>query len=197
MIPYWIVIIPALLLNRLISYKDTSFGADVITFLGGNLFLSVKIYVIAWYITFILMLYGFVFFQSLAKSFLIKAFGWIIGFSIFHFVLNEEWYFISFGIGFFFAIILPPPDKTIARKGKLNNMLFVIQNHCYSFFLLHGGVLLFLSKICELDFLESFILGLILSIFGAVALNKIAKSVLKLAIKNINDKGSHLIRNTT
>ncbi len=53
LIPYWIVIVPALIINRIICYKNTSILSDVITLLGGNLFLETKVYVIAWYITFV------------------------------------------------------------------------------------------------------------------------------------------------
>ena len=64
LIPYWIVIIPALIINRIISYKDTTVIEDFITVLGGNMFLDKKVYVIAWYITFVLLLYGFNYFLS-------------------------------------------------------------------------------------------------------------------------------------
>ena len=185
MIPYWIVIIPALILNRILSYKNTSFLTDAITLLGGNLFLHQSVYVIAWYITFILLLYGFIFLQSFAKTPLTNSFIWIIGFMLFHIAFHKGWYFISLGLGYSFTKIIPPPSKIIANKGKLNRVFFVLQDHCYAFFLIHGGVLLLLSQICKFSLIFSLIWGFILSGVGAITLNKISKKLLTLLFKKM------------
>ena len=171
LIPYWIVIIPIVLINRIVSYKDTTVIADFITIFGGNLFLYEKVYVIAWYITFVLLLYGFICFQAFFSRICLKSIVWIIGFCVFAFLLNKSYYFISFGIGFFLSKFIAPPDKSAYKDFYFISVLYHLQSYCYSFFLIHGGVLIFLFNILKFDFVHSLLVGFLLSIVGAIILN--------------------------
>ncbi|OFZ60327.1 MAG: hypothetical protein A2328_07030 [Bdellovibrionales bacterium RIFOXYB2_FULL_36_6] len=178
LIPYWIVIVPALIINRIVSYKNTSIFSDFITFLGGNLFLQTKVYVIAWYITFVLLLYCFIFFQSFFSHYFLKTLAWLAGFLVFYLIFDKSHYFISFGLGFFLASFLPPANKNPTENNSPIKFLFNLQDYCYGFFLIHGGVLIFLYNICKADFFSSFIFGVGLSIMGSIILNKIAKNLI-------------------
>ncbi len=177
LIPYWIVIIPALAINRIICYKNTSILSDFITLLGGNMFLQTKVYVIAWYITFVLLLYFFIFFQSFFNHYFLKVLAWLAGFLVFYLLFDKSHYFISFGLGFFLASFLPPVSKKPAENYRSIKFLFSLQDHCYGFFLIHGGVLIFLYNICKVDFFSSFLFGLGLSFLGSIILNKISKKI--------------------
>ena len=181
LIPYWIVIVPALIINRIVCYKNTSILSDFITLLGGNMFLKTKVYVIAWYITFVLLLYCFIFFQSFFTNYFLKALAWLAGFLVFSMILNQSHYFISFGLGFFLASFLPPADKNQTKRTTLSNFIVILQDHCYSFFLIHGGVLIFLYNICKINFSSSFLFGFGLSIIGSIILNKIVKNLIERA----------------
>jgi len=170
LMPYWMVIIPALLINRIVSYKDTTVIEDFITLLGGNMFLDKKVYVIAWYITFVLLLYGFIYFQSFFNGIFLKSIAWIIGLFVFAFAFNKLYYFISFGAGFFLSKIITPPDKSEYKIFFLSRVLYDVQKYCYCFFLIHGGVLIFLFHILKFNFVYSFFIGSLLSMFGAIIL---------------------------
>ncbi len=178
LIPYWIVIVPALTINRILCYKNTSILSDFITLLGGNMFLKTKVYVIAWYITFVLLLYCFIFFQSFFSHYFPKTLAWLAGFLVFYLIFDKSHYFISFGLGFFLASFLPPTNKKSAENKGPIKFLFNIQDYCYGFFLIHGGVLIFLYNICKADFFSSFLFGVSLSIIGSIILNRIAKNLI-------------------
>jgi len=181
LLPYWIVIVPALIMNRIVCYKNTTILSDFITLLGGNMFLQTKVYVIAWYVTFVLLLYCFVFFQSFFDHYFLKTLAWLAGFLVFYLMFDKSHYFISFGLGFFLASFLPPADKNLTKSNNLVKFLFILQGHCYGFFLIHGGVLIFLYNICKINFSSSFLFGMGLSIIGSIILNKIVKNLIARA----------------
>ncbi len=105
LLPYWIVIVPVLIINRIVCYKNTTILLDFITLLGGNMFLKTKVYVIAWYITFVLLLYCFIFFQSFFTNFFLKALAWLAGLLVFSMIFHKGYYFTSFGLGFYLGCI--------------------------------------------------------------------------------------------
>ncbi|WP_320041041.1 acyltransferase family protein [uncultured Desulfobacter sp.] len=177
MLPYWLVIIPVLLANRVVCYKETTLFEDLVTFWGGNMFLKNKVYVIAWYITFILLIYLFTYFQSLYKNLYFKIIVWAIGFCIFSLWLNKEYYFLSFAIGFLISTRYPVLPGRKNNKTYLENKLFSIQSHCYCFFLIHGGVLVALCYFLHINIVELFLYGMLLSVFGAITLKKAVKLV--------------------
>lgn len=181
-LPYWIVIIPALFFNRIVGYKETTILGDFVTFLGGNMFLDKKVYVIAWYITFIMLLYLFIFFQSFFQLLILKFFYWGIGFIIFSVVLNKTFYFIAFAIGFLVSVFFSPPKKIESGEMNLAKILFLIQGYGYDFFLVHGGVLVFLTVILKLSFTHTFIFGIIISALCSLILHSMSLYLFKKLI---------------
>ena len=99
-----------------------------------------------------------------------------------------------FGIGFFMSNIFPPPDKKYSVNNYLDKALFILQKHCYAFFLVHGGVLVFLFEICNATFAITLFFGIALTIFGTIALNATVKTLRKVISKNKNEKNGLLIQ---
>ena len=163
MIPYWLIIIPVVIINRIIHYKNTTIFMDLITIAGGNLFLKNPVYVIAWYITFVLLLYLFLYIKSISR--LPEIFIWPIGYYIIGYFFNKDWYFISFAFGYLLSRNISYPIKSIRFETRIGLILFDIQKHCYSFFLVHGGIILFLYHILKMSMLNSIIWGILLSSF--------------------------------
>ena len=84
------VIIPVVLMNHIVQYKETTLMMDLISILCGNLFIDNPIYVVAWYITFISLIYLFLFSQFLVKSNLARVLVWISGFMYFSVYVNFQ-----------------------------------------------------------------------------------------------------------
>lgn len=164
MIPYWMVIIFVIFVNEIYQYKDTSFLEQIIILCGGSMFLNDPLYVVSWFITLILILYLYIFFFQTASTNAYKFFIFIIGLS-FSIQLNKHIYFLAFSIGHLIKFFQVKYHflKNKERFSKLNKIIFNIQNYCYSFFLLHGGVLLLSIKIFKLHPVTSFIASLILT----------------------------------
>jgi len=183
MLPYWFVIIPLLCINRIISYKETSMAMDLITILGGNLFLNNPVYIMAWYITFVLLLYIFVFVQSMAKNVIQLLLIWVSAILFGELVLHMLDYFMAFSFGLIFSIIHHPPQKSVSQKNYMGKILFFLQDKCYSFFLIHGAVLLLLFNS---NFLNNkffiFIFGFLFSGFSAVFLRKITQPLIVILV---------------
>lgn len=180
MVSYWIVIIPALVLNRFFNYKHTLLLGDIVTLLGGNMFLETKVYVEAWYITFVLLLYIFIFLQSFAKVPVIKLFCWFLAFLLFTAMgFSKSVYFLAFTLGFLLSQIVAPPKKAESGSNVLSILLFKIQRYGYDFFLLHGGILVFLSVVMKLDIVATIVLGLLITILGSLLLNKVSGSLIR------------------
>jgi len=87
MIPYWLVIIPMVIVNQILQYKPATAISTITTVLGGNLFLTNPVNVTAWYITFVLILYAFALLHSLCSS-LQKIVLVIVGALFFYFMLH-------------------------------------------------------------------------------------------------------------
>jgi len=144
------------------------------------MFLDKKVYVVAWYVTFVILLYGFICFQSLFKDFFLMLIVWIIGVFIFGFVLNKLYYFVSFGVGFFLSKYIVPPNRVEEfNHYYISRILYHTQKYCYSFFLIHAGVLIFLFHILELNIFNSFLIGFLLSMLGAIILNFLTSVFIK------------------
>jgi len=175
MIPYWFVIIPVLILNRLYSYKETSLLSDFLSFCGFSLFLENPVYVISWYITFIVMIYIFIYIQHFFSNFYAKIAIWIIGFIYFGSFLLMPYYFLFFSLGFFLSKIINPPDKKIIENNWLGKILYSLQDTCFAFFLVHGGILLLLTVEFRMTIYSTFIWGILLSGIGAIVVRRITK----------------------
>ncbi len=172
MIPYWLVIIPVLIINKIIHYKNTTIFMDIITIAGGNMFLNNPVYVIAWYITFVLILYFFIYLQSIVP--LPKVVSWSIGYIIIGYILHKKFYFMSFALGFYLAKFIFDTYNVQQFKTKLGLFLFKLQKYCYPFFLVHGGILVFFNYELKLSLLNFIIWGFIVSSFFAFLLFNIS-----------------------
>jgi hypothetical protein len=176
MVPYWLVIIPVMAANQIVQYKQLSSVQCGITLLGGNLFLENPLYVIAWYVTFVLILYAYAYLESFFHSYQIVI-CMFIGVMLFFFWLGNYNYFLVFLIG------LRMSDGWRSENAgggdglwrQVSLWLFVIQRYCYAFFLVHGAVLLCLVKKTNVSEAALFLIGFFLSAVLAVALYTIGK----------------------
>ncbi len=169
MVPYWLVIIPVMVVNEVIQYKTVSPAEYVVTLFGGNLFLENPLYVLAWYVTFVLILYAYIFAESFFRSYMVVICR-LIGAVIFVFLFRKGFYFIAFFVGIFMSG-RQRSESDIGgdrRIGDVSLWLFVAQRYCYSFFLVHGAVLLFFVKKTNVSeivlFSVSFFLSAVLSV---------------------------------
>lgn len=179
LLPYWIVIIPVLVANKLTGYKDVTLAQEVVTLIGGNLFLDNPVYVIAWYVTFVLILYCIVYLQSNVNSFLMRAIVWCSGFGLFYFHLGIWQFYIVFAVGFVLQNIVSPPRK-------VEGLLFVVQGKCYNFFLIHGGVMVGLLYFHDLSLSSLILFSFILSCTGSLLLEALVIKIKKSAMyKNV------------
>jgi hypothetical protein len=183
MIPYWSVILPIIIINKIDNYKNTLFIDDLITVLGGNLFLENPVYVIAWYITFILLLYLYIYIYIILKSKLNKIILILLGSSYFLY-LHCLSFFISFVVGLcMYKYLREDKDVIIGKGAYLSEVLYKIQSYCYPFFLIHGGILMMLYHKFHLEGQNLFLWGLILSSFLAFILYKLSNPVIKLMVR--------------
>jgi hypothetical protein len=176
MIPYWLVIIPVMVANEIVHYKTLSPVEYGVTFLGGNMFLDNPLYVIAWYVTFILILYAYAYIESFFHSYQI-AICMLIGAMLFFFWLGNGYHFLVFLVGlrlsYWWRAEYDRGGYGLRRKVSL--WLFVVQRYCYLFLLIHGAVLLFLVKMTKVSEAALFLVALSLSAVLAVALYTIGK----------------------
>ncbi len=191
MIPYWPVIALVIFFNELYQYKETGFGEYLIIILGGSMFLDNPVYVISWFITLILWLYFYIFLIQVVKKKEIKSLVFVFGLAI-SLVFHKEFYFLAFNAGCVYKsrVLLKGAAPKRGNGSKLSEMLFFVQNYCYCFFLLHGGVLLFSIKVLRLSAVICFVFSFILSGIGSVILfsisNRFQKKVLISIEKHIN-----------
>ena len=96
-------------------------------------------------------------------------------------------FFISFLLGYFtHAYIFQNKieQKIITENSAYTNLfkfifspLFSIQNYSYEFFLVHGGVILFFTKVIHADYITTMVGGLIFSFFGAIVLKFFTRKI--------------------
>jgi hypothetical protein len=183
MIPYWLVIIPVVLANEVVQYKTVTWIEDTVTIFGGNLFLENPPYVIAWYITFVLILYAYAIIESFFRSYSLVI-CMILGAVAFGFWLGQGYYFLAFVVGLRLSRWWRP-EYPIIRVSWLSRYssqwLFVAQRYCYSFFLVHGAVLLFFVKKTSISENTIFIASFFLSSVLSVVIYRIGKPIQMLA----------------
>lgn len=183
LVPYWIVIIPVLIINKIIVYKRTSIFEDLITFFGGNLFLNDPVYVIGWYITFILIVYFFIFSLSIIDNYIHKLILHIFWFVIFFIFLEKEYYYLSVLIGIFSQQNYNFNIKNINIYNVFLKFIFYLSSGCYSFFLVHGGILLFLVNYFKVKGSFLFISSLLLTLLSSFFVKFLSQYIL-INIKN-------------
>jgi hypothetical protein len=179
MIPHWIVITPVLLANWLFQYKPVSVGTAIVTFMGGNLFLHDPVYVITWYVTFVLLLYAYLLIDSFFRGWqrlIVSAFG----FAFFGWMGTNE-YFWPFTVGLYAAAWFPIRLHTARRPmiARLAGVSYQLQELCYPFFLVHGGIQLVFFKLGWTAPVPLFVASLAASCVAAVIVAEIAKPAMK------------------
>ncbi len=151
LIPYWLVILIVILANAAVSYKEKTLIELVVIFLGGSLFVDNPLYIISWYITFILCLYVMVSLYNYPKHPVSKILILVLSLLFYLYIIQRPLvYLFAFVIGYYLRFFVA--EKQVKKSTTrvllaLNRSLFFIQNRSFSFFLLHGGVILFYAKI--------------------------------------------------
>lgn len=178
MIPYWFVIIPVVATNQIYHYKQVTYLSVIVTIIGGNLFLNNPVYVIAWYITFILLIYVYAVLETAmpAKG---KIFFMVISTAAFSIVFHKGLYFVAFILGSrisFWAPVERTNNRTPAREALVNTFLSV-QKYCYPFFLVHGAVFIFLLHHTSVSLRYLFEWAFILSALSSKILYEVTKPI--------------------
>ena len=177
LIPYWLVMAGVFLTNSFVNYKPITFTKVIVAFLGGNLFIQDPLYVITWYITFVLLLYMYIFLElSINKK------NWYLlligGGCFFSFVIAAQYYFFSSYIGLRLGQKFRNRPTFSHKINTLTRIVcFEVQKYCYCFFLVHGGVLLFCFHLFPAHNYLIFFLALVSSIFLSVVVFKIATPI--------------------
>jgi len=186
MTPYWSVIFVVLVVNAVYGYKDVNFITNIIIFFGGSLFVENPVYVISWFITYILLLYlCLAVFLSIKYTWTKIFFLFLCGAFFVDNGIGNVYYFIGFFLGFFINKFFK--NKLHSKHNNnifriINVYLYKIQNHSYSFFLIHGGVLKLVFNI----FLFNGMLALILSFLITSIISVYHKKFSDLCISSIN-----------
>ena len=145
-IPFWIVIIPALILNHIVGYKESSLINDWIVFIGGAWFLSDPVYVISWFITLIMLFYFTIYIVQLNKNLVSHLVIIIIAAFVYYYWFPSRtiYYFALFILGFLLRSLKKKSQgvriflKNIFSR-NVGEKLFLLQNYSYSIFLIHGS----------------------------------------------------------
>ncbi|MEQ1869334.1 MAG: hypothetical protein ABL961_04865 [Vicinamibacterales bacterium] len=185
MIPHWIVITPVLVANWATHYKPVTAVEALITFLGGNLFLTNPLYVITWYVTFVLLLYGYLFVDSYFRGWL-RLLVSAAGFAFFGWLGYNE-YFFPFSIGLCVAAWFPPRAK-VARSAiatSIGRVSFRLQELCYPFFLAHGAVLLVMLRVTPFNPPVLFVAAFAVSVVAAFVIHIMSQPLLGLALATV------------
>jgi hypothetical protein len=182
MIPYWAVLTLVYIINLFIHYRKVTFLHVIYGYLGLNLFVPDRIYIISWFITKILFFYVIVYLIRTIKGTEGKIILLIMNAVLFRFILGINFiYFIAFFTGYCLKIIKTtkhfPPLVNVKYTehflfDRINGLLFHIQNYSYPFFLIHGLFMLFIVKQLHLTGWFAFNLTLVLSAVGAVVLHR-------------------------
>ncbi|WP_028571765.1 acyltransferase family protein [Desulfonatronum lacustre] len=182
MIPYWSVISIVLLVNEIVGYKTTDFFTAIIIFFGGSLFVKDPVYVISWFITYILILYICLFIYLLIDNIFLKLVFIVFSAICLNFAgIKNYLYFFSFYAGYFVHAFFKLNFNGTSNKllNKINYILYQIQGHSYSFFLLHGAILKLVFGVFmfrgTMAFMISFLMTSTVSIFHKIISEKIEK----------------------
>ncbi|WP_161788438.1 acyltransferase family protein [Desulfonatronum thiodismutans] len=169
MIPYWGVIVPVLIANRIVDYKETSIFSDLLVFLGLGLFVDNPVYVISWFITLIVYYYILLFIIVNAKYVTLRLSIIILGYFAAILIFNSHWaYYFGFFIGLASHIIINKFSFKFTNISSrfyesANSFVFSIQNYSYSFFLTQGAALIFTFKVLNLGGVSSLLASLTLT----------------------------------
>ena len=183
MVPYWLVIIPVFIANHIFQYKnDLTFTSYFVTVFFGNMFLSDPLYVIAWYITFVLLLYAYAFVESFLGSNK-KIIFMFAGILLFSMLPQNIGYFILFSTGLRLSerYHVAWPQNKSGLNAKITSVFFTAQRYCYSFFLIHGAVLLFFFRKTDMSPAGIFALSMASSVIMSFILCNISGKLIVIA----------------
>jgi hypothetical protein len=186
-----LVIFPVIVANQVFQYKPVGLWTQIVTILGGNLFLDNPLYVIAWYVTFVLLLYVYAVAESFCNSWQ-KIICMAVGAALFYSGSFVGKYFIAFIVGLRLSDWRPlrsSAEVGNARR-RIASFLFVIQRYCYRFFLLHGAVLLIFAKKAAVSAHGLFWLSLTATAVLSIVLHSVARLLERFAV----DKTLQLIK---
>lgn len=182
LVPYWFVIVPVLCANYLYKYKPALPWEYVAIFLGGSMFLNNPVYVISWFITLILFLYATVYCSAILPGYY-KLIPYVACFAILHYGFRmDDVLFLSFVTGYALRVALPARTGSVSDRwcwhAPVANALFGVQSFCYSFFLVHGAVLVVAVKLFPVDY-----------VFTPLA-SGVLTALISVPHKRISDRGT-------
>lgn len=172
LVPYWVVIVPVLCANYFYKYKPALPWEYVAIFIGGSMFLDNPVYVISWFITLILFLYLTVYLSAVLGGYY-RVLPYLACFAVLHYCFRmDDVLFLSFVAGYAVRVTFPVRMDSLANRwcwhAPVANALFGIQSFCYSFFLVHGAVLVVAVKLFPVDYvftpLASVVLTMLISV---------------------------------
>lgn len=163
LVPYWLTMSSVCLINLIIGYKYVNTASLIISFAIGNLFTPNSLYVISWFITYILIYYVFVTLINSTRSYAIKGallIALILGNTALGLPYLYPIAFISgYGCGQNYWRKLDAVKPSDSQR-----LLFKLQSYSYYFFLLHGGILLFLTHVLKASPLGTFVISFLLTL---------------------------------
>lgn len=181
MIPYWMVVIPLIVTNRIIGYKKATFISDLVALIGGNMFSENSIFVIGWYITFVLLLYLYIYLSSFTKKkYIPMVIGLIVGL-----LIGKIWYFLIFIAGIKKSYCNGMETISFLGKeihAKISNYLLSIQKYCYSFFLIHGVSLQFIYYNYNFNKYQFIVISFVVSCFMAMIIYHLSGVIRKYVV---------------
>lgn len=186
-IPYWIVIVGVIATNEYFKYKSVSLTEIFFLVIGGNLFIEHKLYVIAWFVSAIILFYLYVYFTHVFTSvaaripITILIFGTLYQFGI------PVYFFVSFAVGYGLKFVFRRtglsghpmllPEKFGMFFMRIYKPLMRVQNYSYYFFLLHGGVVLLFAKVLQTGFTTALLGGTALTALASIPLKSISDRI--------------------
>lgn len=186
-IPYWVVIAGVVVVNLFADYKEVGYKELFFLLIGGNLFVEHKLYVIAWFVSAIVIMYLCVFVMNYFRYISVRI---VILVSLVCLLMSYGMpidFFIFFGLGYAIHSILIQSglefkyifvnDNVYKFYNTVAIPIRFIQDFSYEFFLVHGGVVLFFTKIIHTQYYVALYGGLVATIVGAIALKKIASKI--------------------
>lgn len=183
-LPYWIVIVWVIIVNIFVDYKEIGIKELFFLIIGGNLFVEHKLYVIGWFISAIVVMYICVFVITYFRYVIVKVV--ILAFLA---VLLLDYgmpldFFVFFSIGYALHVVLIRSGlelRQVAMKDKFVKFYCAIaapvrriQDYSYEFFLVHGGVVLFFTKVLHTKYFVALYGGFFMTIIGAIVLKIIS-----------------------
>ncbi|GFK93899.1 hypothetical protein NNJEOMEG_01737 [Fundidesulfovibrio magnetotacticus] len=186
-IPYWIVTPAVLLFNHVFSYKDVGLFESVVLLLGGNFFLSHRLYVVTWFVSVIVVFYVYTYVVVKFASVLTRAVFAVVSLFIFLSLNVPAYLFVSYNVGMLVSVAFRKFDVVgvmVSVSGPVFNLFRgfgVVFNEAqgvsYEFFLVHGGVLLLFCKVLHFGYVQAFLVSFCVSVVFSYAVRYVASCV--------------------